>query len=289
MLKISGRQRGITCILAAAFCFSLMGMFVHLAGDIPFIEKTFFRNIVAFSVSFVILVKSGEKVSLPKGSLKFLFFRAIAGTVGIFGNFYAVDHLFLSDAAMLNKMAPFFAILFSFFLLKEKIRPFQIIALVGAFAGAMLVAKPAFDFSKSLPAAAGFLGGMGAGFAYSCVRKLGNMKMNGKFIIVFFSAFSCLAAVPYMFYNFVPMTEMQLVALLLSGAAAAGGQFSVTAAYFAAPAKEISIYDYSQILFSALLGFVVFGQVPDILSIAGCLLIIAMALFMFIRGKNEHN
>ena len=77
------------------------------------------------------------------------------------------------------------------------------------------------------------------------------------------------------------MTAAQLGSLLLAGLMAAFGQFSVTAAYFHAPAKEISVYDYSQIIFSAILGFLVFGQVPDVLSWIGYLIICMMAVLMF--------
>ena len=83
---------------------------------------------------------------------------------------------------------------------------------------------------------------------------------------------------------------MQLVYLLFAGLCAAGGQFSITAAYFHAPAREISVYDYSQIVFSALLGFFVFGQIPDVLSWMGYAVICVMAVLMFLynnRGKDE--
>ena len=69
--------------------------------------------------------------------------------------------------------------------------------------------------------------------------------------------------------------------------AAAGGQFGITAAYYHAPAKEISIYDYSQIIFSTILGFFLFGQVPDRYSVLGYVIICAMALWMFVYNKNR--
>lgn len=77
------------------------------------------------------------------------------------------------------------------------------------------------------------------------------------------------------------MTVNQLLCLLGAGLAAAGGQFSITAAYTKAPAKEISVYDYSQIIFAAMLGFVLFGDIPDGYSILGYIIIIAMAVLMF--------
>ena len=83
------------------------------------------------------------------------------------------------------------------------------------------------------------------------------------------------------------MSGSQLVILLLAGLAAAGGQFSITAAYCYAPAKEISIYDYSQIIFAAGLGFLVFGQIPDALSWLGYFIICGMAVLMFFYNNKK--
>ena len=83
------------------------------------------------------------------------------------------------------------------------------------------------------------------------------------------------------------MTAKQTLFLLGAGLCAAGGQFSITAAYCAAPAKEISVYDYSQIIFSALLGFFIFKEIPDIWSFAGYIIICAMAIINFQYNKRK--
>ena len=69
--------------------------------------------------------------------------------------------------------------------------------------------------------------------------------------------------------------------------AAAGGQFGVTAAYTYAPAREISVYDYTQIMFSAIMGLLVFGQLPDMLSFVGYCVIIAAGVIMFLYNKRR--
>lgn len=283
----SSKLKGIFFIVGAAFFFATMSTFVHLAGDIPFIQKSFFRNLIAFLIAGAALLKDRKPLNIVKASVGFLIVRCIAGTVGIYGNFYAIDRIPLSDAAMLNKMAPFFAVIFSFFIMKEKIKPLQCVFLFFAFLGAMLVVKPTFDFSQSIPSLAGFLGGMGAGCAYGCVRKLSTFKVNGKFIVFCFSAFSCLTSVPWMIFNFTSMTAGQLAFLLLAGLCAAGGQFCVTAAYYSAPAKDISVFDYSQVIFAALEGFFVFAQIPDGYSLFGCLIIISMGICMFLFEKGN--
>ena len=84
---------------------------------------------------------------------------------------------------------------------------------------------------------------------------------------------------PFIILDHAPMTWQQIVCLLCAGLAAAGGQFSITAAYQKAPAREISVFDYSQVIVAAILGFVFLDQIPDMLSIIGYVIIIGSAVF----------
>ena len=83
------------------------------------------------------------------------------------------------------------------------------------------------------------------------------------------------------------MTAKQVACLVIAGLLAAGGQFSVTGAYSYAPARELSVYDYSQVIFSALLGFFLFGDVPDVYSFLGYFIICGMAGLTF--WYNNHH
>lgn len=281
------KYKGILLIVLSAFCFALMSMFVRLAGDVPSVQKSFFRNIVAAVFAAVILLRAHTRPRLTRDAWVYLLLRAFFGTLGILCNFYAVDRLVLADASILNKMSPFFAILCSYFVLKEKITPARMAIVLGAFIGSLFVIKPSFQNTSILPALVGLLGGLGAGVAYTMVRKLGQLGVKGPFIVFFFSAFSCLVTLPYLIFNYHPMTGTQLLYLLLAGLSATGGQFTITAAYIYAPAREISVYDYSQIIFSSMLGFFVFGQTPDVWSIVGYVLIVSMAVVMFLYNTRK--
>ncbi len=288
-MKTNSKNMGIIMIIISAFCFALMSMFVRLSGDLPTPEKSFFRNFVAFIFALIIMIKDRKDFHFQKRNLPLLIGRSLAGTFGILGNFYAVDHLALGDASILNKMSPFFAVLFSLIFLKEKLKLYQALILMGAFVGVIFVVKPTFSNTALFPALCGLLGGIGAGAAYSMVRALGKRGEKGSFIVLFFSGFSCLVMIPSLIFNFKMFTPIQLAFLLLAGLSAAGGQFSITAAYTYAPAREISIYDYSQIIFASLLGFFVFADVPDVFSIIGYVIIVAMAFVMFLYNNRRIN
>ena len=284
--------RGVLCIIMSAFCFACMNVCIRLAGDIPSVQKSFFRNLVAAFFAGAIILKSmhaKEPISLhvQKNARLPLVMRCIFGTVGILCNFYAVDHLIVADASILNKLSPFFAVIFSWLLLKEKILPFQAACIFAAFGGCLFIVKPGFQNTELFPALIGVCGGLGAGIAYTMVRKLGTMGVKGPVIVFYFSLFSCLLVSPWILIHFVPMTLQNTAALLMTGLCAAGGQFSVTAAYTYAPAKKISIYDYSQIIFAAVLGFAFFGEIPDMYSFIGYALVIAASLMMFLYNHRK--
>ena len=288
-MKIKDKYKGIFYIILAAFGFAFMNLFVKLAGDLPAIEKSFFRNLVAVFFAFTVMKKKKIPFNIPKGTGKYIFFRSLFGTIGIFANFYAIGKLYIADASMLNKLSPFFAIIFSYFLLKEKIKLYQFACVLTAFVGALFILRPGFDSVATFPAFIGLLGGMGAGLAYTNVRMATKLGARGPLIVFCFSVFSCVCAIPFIIFDHQPLTWWQLVSLLMAGLSATLGQFSITAAYTYAPASELSVYDYTQIVFAALLGMIFLGEVPDVISILGYLIICGAGIAMFLIRRKKEN
>ena len=270
--------KGIACILVAALGFALMTFFVRLSGDVPTMEKAFFRNAFAAVIACFTLIRSEDKFKIKNGCFRFIFLRCLFGTTGLLCNFYAIDHLPLADANMLNKLSPFFAIIASIPILKEKPTKIDIMTTVVAFMGVILIARPSGDMSM-IPALCGIWGGAGAGIAYTFIRLLGRKGERTSIIVLCFSIFSCMLSAPFMIFNFKPMEWWQLAFLIMAGVFAAIAQFSITSAYKFAPARKIGVFDNTQVVFSALLGIVFLAEVPELLSVAGYIIIIGMAVF----------
>lgn len=285
-LAIKDKYKGILFIIMAGFFFSLMSFLVRLSGDLPTMQKAFFRNAVAAVVAIVMLARTGEGFAVKRTSWPALAMRSVCGTAGLICNFYAVDRLNIADANILNKLSPFFAIIASYLVLKERADRFEWAAVALAFTGAVFVVKPSLHM-EFLYALVGVAGGLGAGIAYTYVRKLGKQGERGPVIVMVFSVFSCIVTLPFILAHHEPMSWQQVVYLLLAGASAAGGQFSITAAYQKAPAKEISVFDYSQVIFAAMLGWVFLDQIPDFLSVTGYVIIIGSALFKWWHTLRE--
>jgi len=279
---MSDRTHGILYIIGAAFCFAGMNLFIAMSGDLPFLQKAFFRNLFGFFMAALLIIRSGEGFHLTRKNLPWYLLRSASGTVGIMGNFYASSHMNIADSSILNKLSPFFSILFSLWLLKEKPNRYQWLAVCMAFAGALFIMKPT-GFEVSLPAAMGTIGGVGAGMAYVCVRVLTKKGEQKLMIILFFSMFSCLACAPSLIFHYQPMTGEQWFYLMLVGCCGAGGQICITQAYSYAPAKEISVFDYTQLFFAGAMGFFFLHQVPDALSFVGYGVILLAAGFLWVK------
>lgn len=279
----SERIKGIICIIASALGFALMSACVKLAGDLPSFQKVFFRNLVSSVIALWLIIKHKGSLVGKRENRKVLIYRSAFGTLGMVLNYYAIDRLILSDANMLNKMSPFLVVIFCAIVLKEKINKIQIGSIIVAFIGALFIIKPTFSI-EVVPYLGGFMGAVFAALAYTCLRVLGN-KEEYYTVVFFFSIFSLITVAPISIMVYQPMTLTQLIYLLLGGVFASLGQFGITLAYKYAPAKEISIFDYSNIIFSAILSIFIFNVYPDMLSMVGYIIVFAAAFYMFLYNK----
>ena len=118
---MNNRQKGIAFLIFSVFSFDVMNVFVRMSGDLPSIQKAFFRNLIAGIVILIFIFgKKENRPKLERRHVPLLVIRSAIGTMALVANFYAVDHLILSDAVVLQKIGPFCTIIFSAFILKEK-------------------------------------------------------------------------------------------------------------------------------------------------------------------------
>ena len=279
--------KGIFCIIIAGFGFALMSLFVKLSGDLPSIQKGFFRNIIAVFISSIPLIKHWRVINIPRNNTGWLVLisRSVFGTIGLVLNFYAISHISLADSSIIQKLSPFIILILSYIFFKEEMTRFQVFAIIIAFIGIIFIIKPSGNDIISLGALAALLGALCSGIAYTCVRYLGTHNISGEFIIFFFSSLSSLMLLPYLILDYRTMTYYQLSMLLLAGISATIGQYGVTFAYKFAAAKNISVFDYSQVLFSGIFGYMFFGEFPDFQSLIGYIIVISVGVVLVLRSK----
>lgn len=280
---MTDKNKGIIAMMVSAFGFAIMGVLVKLIGDIPVVQKSLFRNGVTMIITLIIIIATKVNVREIKHH-KLLILRSSLGTLGVLLNFYALDNLILSDANIIGRLSTFFVLIFCFIFLKEKVSSKQIGAISVAFIGVLFIIKPQLTIQPAYIVA--ILGSVAAALAYTVLRVVGQ-KEHYLSIVMYFSTFSTIILLPYVIFNFVAMSSIQIIYAILAGVAACVGQYGLTIAYKFAPAKEISIYNYFGVIFSAIFSMVIFLEYPDYLSIIGYFIIFGGALFMFLDKKGK--
>ena len=275
---MSETRKAIYLDLCASFFFCLMGFLSQSVARIPVFQKTLVRSVVTFTILAVSATVRKEKVVIEKRNLPLYLTRSIFGIVGIIGYLYSADHLVFSDASMIQKLAPFFSITISLFLLKEKASANQWALVAIAMTGLVFVVKPAGALGVGIAEIVAVIGAVGSGAAYVLVRKLGINGASPTSIVLFFSGFTVIACIPIIISSYVRMTAAELILLIGMGVCGGTAQILITIAYGKAPAKEISIVEYSEIVFAALLGFIFDHELADKTSMIGYLIIFAAAL-----------
>jgi len=247
---------------------------VKQVSNLPLSEAVFFRNLVSTLIALSICIGKKIPVFRKEQNTKLLLIRALLGLLGVMGYFYSIRNLPLADAATLNRMSPFFVLIFSFFYLKERINKYQVFAVILAFLGIALVIRPEFNYTV-LPSLIGLGSAVIAGLAYTIVRKLSHTE-HPSVIVLYFSVISVIGTLPLLIMNFVKPSPIELLYLLLTGVFAAGGQYALTYSYKLAKASEVSIYSYATVIFSAIIGYLLWHEMLSALSIIGiCVVLLA--------------
>ncbi len=279
-MKTTTKQKGILLMLLSALLFSTMQVIINITGArIPLMEQVFFRNIVSLVLCFVIIRRHGLSMFGPRKYQPLLFMRSIFGLLGLVSLFYAASRAAQADVTILSKLSPFLITLFAFLFLKEKIARIQIPALLIAFSGAFLVANPSFH-SNVLPLFLAFMCAIFSSVSYTLLAYFKD-KVDAVTVIMHFSTFCSVVSLPFFALDMTLPSPKDFLLLLLMGTFGGFGQIALTYAYRMAPVSEVSIYNYSGILFSMLLGYVILGETVPYTSLLGGALVVLASLLTY--------
>ena len=222
---------------------------------------------------------------VPTTAQPFLFGRSFFGFLGLITLFYASSHAAQGDVTVLNKLSPIFVTLLAAVFMKEKLSPIQIPALALSVIGAFIVFRPSFQ-SDPFPLVVALLSAITSGVAYTFLGYFKG-KVDGITVIMHFSTFSVFGSLPFVISNFVMPDPRQFMLLMLISLFGSLGQVFITYAYRFAPASEISIYNYSGILFSIVLGAAILGEPVKSTSILGGALVAIASIMVYIYGNSK--
>lgn len=283
---MSKRIKASLLMVLSAMSFSAMQIVIaKSAAGIPLFEQLFFRNLFAAGGAYISVRKQGHRLMGKPENRRLLVLRSLTGYLGMICLFYASAHAAQGDVAVMNKMSPFIVTLLAVVFLREKVAHYQVAALVLALAGAVVVSNPTFQ-SEVFPVFVALLSALFSGIAYTMVGALKGREAPSV-VVFFFSICSTLISMVVMAPGFVVPTLEQLLLLVLIGLFALGGQVALTWSYTMANASEVSIFNYSGIVFSMLFSGLFLGERLKVSSVAGAILVVLAGGITLIGQKRS--
>ncbi|PSU48077.1 EamA family transporter [Photobacterium frigidiphilum] len=269
---------GVRYMLMSAFAFALMSSCVKLVSTygIPVFEIVAARAVVSLIISYADIKR--KRISVWGNNKKLLIARGVAGSLALICVYFAVATLPLAEATILQYLHPVFTALLALVFLRERIQLSTIICIVFCIVGLLVMVSPGltFDSTAALPwlsVTAALLGALGSAIAYVIVKRLSSSE-DSSVIIFYFPLIALPLSVLFLGNDFVMPDTEALLLLLFVGISTQVGQIGLTKAMQTEVASKATAYSYVQVVFSIILGWLFFSEIPSIWTWAGGTLII---------------
>ena len=269
-------RRAALYMVGAALLFAAMGAGVKAASrELPNTMVVFFRNAVGFLALLPWLLRGGL-ANLRTRHLGEHVVRGVAGLLAMVCFFYAIAHLRLADAMLLNQSVPLFLPFVESVWLREPL-PERIFGpiLVG-FLGLVLILKPGTGLFEPV-ALVGALSAVFAAIAQVGIRRLTRTEPTTRIVFYFAVIASLLSGLP-LFRTWVTPSPRMWAVLLVLGTFATFGQLCLTRAYAHAPAAQVGPFIYAGPVFASLLDWLLWGTLPDRVWVVGAVLVMGAAV-----------
>lgn len=285
--------RAIGLKILSALLFALMSGFVRQLGQVtPVGEMVFFRSAFAIPPLVIIYALRGQFLSMlytsrPFGQLG----RGILSITGMFTNFSALTRLPIADATAIGFAAPLITVAMAAVILKEKVRVFRWTAVAVGFIGVIVMLLPHLNFEQY---AAGATATIGAGFAIASAFCTGGTIIQTRRLtqsettqsIVFYFSLVCTLmgamTLPFAWYTPTPYELFMLISIGVLGGLA---HIFLTESYRYAAASVIAPFDYTALIWALLIGYWMFGELPDIYVYLGSSIVVAAGMFVIWRER----
>jgi len=276
------KNNGVFYMVLATMFFAVMNIMVKYIPRIGAVEIVFFRSVVSFVMSYIILRQ--KKISVWGNNKKWLIIRGIAGSAGLLFFFATIKMMPLGSAIALQYMSPVFTSLLGIFIAKEKVRSLQWLFFALAFVG--VVAIQGFDSRiTSTQVIIGIAGALAAGLAYNSIRKLKDSD-HPLVIIFYFPLVTIPVTSVYLITNWLTPSFFELCILIGIGVATQFAQYFLTKAYQSDVLSKIASIQYIGIVFALAAGYLIFDETYDFNSGLGIMIII-LAVILNVWYKNS--
>jgi drug/metabolite transporter (DMT)-like permease len=276
---------GITLRVSAMACMALLSALVKWCGDrgVPVFEIIFFRNAFAFvPLGLYIWRTTGFEVLKTRRPFGHLL-RSAVGLTGMVCGFSAVQHLPLTEATALQFASPLFMTALSALLLSEKVGRHRWGAVIVGFVGVMIMARPIPGHMNVVGVTLGLLSAVGAAGAMVAIRQIADTERGPTIVFYFTLGGTVLGLVGSLLFGWTVPDGPTLGLLMLAGLIGGVGQLFLTEALRCAPIGVVAPFDYTQLVWAALLGLVIWGELPHPATVVGAIIVAASGVYILHR------
>ncbi|HEX5778732.1 MAG TPA: DMT family transporter [Xanthobacteraceae bacterium] len=281
---------GIVLVVVATLAFTLMAALVRFLGqEVPLGEVVFARSFFALIPLLGMILWRGELATALHTRNPFGHFsRSVFGAFGMFLNFAALALLPLADATAISFATPIFSVVLAAIFLGEVIRIRRWSAVGVGFVGVLVMLWPFIgeyrDSNATLGALLGLSGALVVAGAMTQVRHLSRTESTAS-LVFYFSVTCCLCGLATLPWGWVMPTPREFVLMVTMGLLGGIGQILITESYRHAPASVVAPFSYTAMIYSIVVGYLWFGEVPQAIVLAGAAIVIAAGLFVIWRER----
>jgi drug/metabolite transporter (DMT)-like permease len=280
--QLSRNTRGALWMLASAITFTVMTMLIkYLGADYPAMLQTFYRQLAGVIVMLpLILPNPGAVFRTTRPGL--LLFRSLAGTLATILAFYAYQELPLADANALSFTRTLWLVPLAVFVLKEPVGPRRISATIVGFLGALLMLQPAAQGAMGGPAAAALASSLLFALTVTGMKAM-TRDHSTVTLLAWASVLGLVLAIPPALAVWRWPTPLDLLLLAAMGVLGTITQACYIKGMAAGDAAAMAPIDYTRLVFAVVLGYALFGDIPDSMTMAGAVIIIGSTIYITVR------
>jgi drug/metabolite transporter (DMT)-like permease len=262
---------GVVLISLAFFCAAVMSTFSKAASGVPPLLILFLQYGISFLIFVPLAVKSG-RATLKTEHFWLQCFRSVAGSACQLLFFIAVQSTPLMDAVLLSNSAPLFIPIVVYAWFRKSLQPLVWVSLVIGLVGIWMIIKPGPQLFRNPASLIALIAGLLSAVALVATNRLAETEPPTRILVYNFGISTFLLA-PVSAWAWKPLTPKQWILLCGVGVTYALTQYLIILAYRYASAAELSPFNYTVVIFSGLLGWCFFGNVPDASAITGTVLV----------------
>lgn len=280
--------KGIALALLSSLLLVIVGVLVRkLNHNIDIFQILLFRQFV-FILLLLPLIRRNITLLTHPNHIKLHLLRVFGAFFALYFGFVTISNIPLTDATALGFSKVLFVAIISRLFLSEKVDVTRLFTIVIGFIGVLMVVQPNFSDSEFVYLFTGLLGAAGASIAVVCIRKLS--QSESRIVLMAYQAiFVALIALIPSLLNWHDPSTSEYVLMLSVGVVSAAAQWLGISAYKCAEANIVANVEYVKILYSLILGYCLFAEMPNSLALLGAMVIIASALIPLYLAQQKRN